>query len=139
MLRPAPVALLVVAEIPRLAGVYEPTAVRACAADGARGDSWRPALAELAVARAIAAFGGAAALEVALALVDVALVAAVAIAFLASAIFFPGVATVMIALGGILVLGYYNSYVRHDPAKDHEGLRGKPRMDHHDTLRAAWR
>ena len=70
---------------------------------------------------------------------DVALVAAVAIAFLASAMFFPGVATVMIALGGMLALGYYNSYVRHDPMKDREGLRGKPPVDPHDTLRAAWR
>jgi hypothetical protein len=70
---------------------------------------------------------------------DVALIAAVAIAFLASAIFDPGVGTAMIALVGMLALGYYNSYVRHDPTKDREGLRGKPPVDPHDTLRAAWR
>jgi hypothetical protein len=64
---------------------------------------------------------------------DVALVAVVAIAFLASVIFFPGVGTLMIALVGVLALGYYNSYVRHDPAED------KPPVDPHDSLRAAWR
>jgi hypothetical protein len=70
---------------------------------------------------------------------DVALIAAVAIAFLASAIFDPGVGTAMIALVGMLALGYYNSYVRHDPTKGREGLTGEPPVDPHDTLRAAWR
>jgi hypothetical protein len=70
---------------------------------------------------------------------DVALIAAVAIAFFASANFDPGVGTAMIALVGMLALGYYNSYVRHDPTKDREGLRGKAPVDPHDTLRAAWR
>ena len=70
---------------------------------------------------------------------DVALVAAVVIAFFASAIFDPGVGTAMIALVGVLALGYYNSYVRHDPTEDREGLRGEPPVDPHDTLRAAWR
>jgi hypothetical protein len=70
---------------------------------------------------------------------DVALIAAAVIAFLASAIFDPGVGTAMIALAGMLALGYYNSYVRHDPTEDREGLRGEPRVDPHDTLRAAWR
>ena len=70
---------------------------------------------------------------------DVELVAAVVIAFLASAIFFPGVGTLMIGLFGALALGYYNSYVRHDPTKGRKGLRDKPPVDPHDTLRAAWR
>jgi hypothetical protein len=84
---------------------------------------------------------------------DVALIVAWAIAFLASANFFPGVGTLMIALGGLLALGYYNSYVRHDRTKDHEGLRDRLRderpVDHrrdtttpadpHDLLHAAWR
>jgi hypothetical protein len=70
---------------------------------------------------------------------DVALVAAVAIAFLASANFNPGVGTLMIAFGGMLALGYYNSYVRHDRTKGREGLSGEPPVDPHDTLRAAWR
>ena len=70
----------------------------------------------------------------------VALVAAVVIAFLVPAIFFPGVGIAMlIALVGVVALGYYNSYVRHDPTKGREGLRGKPPVDPHDTLRAAWR
>jgi hypothetical protein len=70
---------------------------------------------------------------------DVALIAAVVVAFFASAIFDPGVGTAMIALVGMLALGYYNSYVRHDPTGDREGLRGEPPVDPHDTLRAAWR
>jgi hypothetical protein len=70
---------------------------------------------------------------------DVALIAAVAIAILASAIFDLGVGALMIALFGLLALGYYNSYVRHDPTKGREGLRGDPPVDPHDTLRAAWR
>ena len=70
---------------------------------------------------------------------DVALIAAVAIAFIAFAIFDPGVGTAIIALVGMLALGYYNSYVRHDPTKGREGLRGNPPADPHDTLRAAWR
>jgi hypothetical protein len=57
---------------------------------------------------------------------DVALLAAVVIAFFASATFDPGVGTAMIALVGVLALGYYNSYVRHDPTEDREGLRGEP-------------
>jgi hypothetical protein len=70
---------------------------------------------------------------------DVALIAAVAIAILASAIFDLGVGALMIALFGLLALGYYNSYVRHDPTKGREGLSGDPPVDPHDTLRAAWR
>jgi hypothetical protein len=70
---------------------------------------------------------------------DVALIAAVAVAFFASAIFAPGVGTAMIAVVGGIALGYYNSYVRHDPTKDRAGLRGEPRVDPRDTLRAAWR
>ena len=64
--RPPVVALFVVAQVPRFAGVYELSAVWPCAADGARGDSRRPLVAELAMVGAIAAFGCAAALVVAL-------------------------------------------------------------------------
>jgi hypothetical protein len=70
---------------------------------------------------------------------DVALVAAVVIAFLASAIFDPGVGTLMIVFFGLVALGYYNSYVRHDRTKGREGLSGERPVDPHDTLRAAWR
>jgi hypothetical protein len=70
---------------------------------------------------------------------DVALIAAVAIAFFASAIFDPGVGTAMIALVGMIALGYYNSYVRHDPrGESRRGPRGEP-PDPHNSLRAAWR
>jgi hypothetical protein len=71
VLGPAPVALPIVPEIPSLAGVYELTAARFGASDGARGNLRRPALAELAMVGAVAAFGSAAAFEVALPLVGV--------------------------------------------------------------------
>jgi hypothetical protein len=57
---------------------------------------------------------------------DVALVAAAVIAFFASAIVDPGVGTAMTALVGVLALGNYSTYVRHDPTEDREGLRGEP-------------
>jgi hypothetical protein len=66
MLRPPVVALLIVPEIPSLAGVYKLSEVWPRAAGSTRGDSRRPPVAELAVVSAIAALGGAAALEVAM-------------------------------------------------------------------------
>jgi hypothetical protein len=56
---------------------------------------------------------------------DAALIGTLVVAFLAFAIFKPGVGNLLVAWVGLVSLGYYNSLVRHDP-KD-------------DSLREAWR
>ncbi|ATL66835.1 hypothetical protein [Nocardia terpenica] len=70
---------------------------------------------------------------------DIVLLVAWAILFVAVANFAPGVGVALIAWGGIAVLGYYNSFVRHDRALDlgHPAL-GR-RVNHDETLRPAWR
>jgi hypothetical protein len=56
---------------------------------------------------------------------DAALIATFAVVFLGFAIFKPGLGNLLVAWFGLVGLGYYNSFVRHDP-KD-------------DSLRQAWR
>lgn len=56
---------------------------------------------------------------------DAALMVALAAGFLVFAIFDPGLGNMLVAVFGLLGLGYYNSLIRHDP-KD-------------DSLRQAWR
>jgi len=74
-------------------------------------------------------------------LLDFALVAAVAVVFFGFAIFHPGMANAVVAWLGLVGLGYYNAFVRHDPrlvdSISREG-QGQP-VDHSTTLRAAWR
>jgi hypothetical protein len=57
-------------------------------------------------------------------LIDVGLITAWLTAFFVVAIVHPGLANMLIALLGGLLLGWYNTLIRHDPADD--------------TLRPAW-
>ncbi|MBU3067618.1 hypothetical protein KO481_39630 [Nocardia sp. NEAU-G5] len=59
--------------------------------------------------------------------------------FLGLCIGAPGVGVFLTAWGGIVILGFYNSYVRHDRGADRQGpILGRP-MNHTQSLRAAWR
>ncbi|MEV6098292.1 hypothetical protein [Nocardia sp. NPDC051981] len=72
-------------------------------------------------------------------MLDFVLIAVVAVVFLAYAIFAPGLGTAVVAWLGLTGLGYYNSFVRHDPALvDRVGGGARP-VDHSTTLRSAWR
>lgn len=72
-------------------------------------------------------------------ILDCAAVAAVVVTFFAFAIFHSGVANLLVAWFGAVALGYYNVYVRHDPALV-DTTRGAERLlDHSTTLRPAWR
>ncbi|RDI60506.1 hypothetical protein DFR76_115136 [Nocardia pseudobrasiliensis] len=71
---------------------------------------------------------------------DAVLVVGFAIAFFTVAIVHPGLGNALIAWGGLVVLGYYNSFVRHDRGLERAQLSvpGRP-IDVRDTLRGAWR
>ncbi|MFI5784028.1 hypothetical protein [Nocardia sp. NPDC051570] len=71
---------------------------------------------------------------------DVVLVTAWAVAFFIVAMVHPGIWNAVIAWGGLVVLGYYNSFVRHDRRLEFAKLDtpGRPR-DISATLRPAWR
>jgi hypothetical protein len=69
---------------------------------------------------------------------DRVLIAVWAVVFLCVATLAPGVGVALVAWGGIAVLGYYNSYIRHDRRVDRGPVLGRP-MNHRDSLRTAWR
>ncbi|PSK30753.1 hypothetical protein [Nocardia seriolae] len=72
-------------------------------------------------------------------ILDVAAVGAVVIAFLAFAMFHSGVANLLVAWFGLVALGYYNVFVRHDRTLV-DAAHGSARpVDHSATLRPAWR
>jgi|GEM_PF-4326530 len=59
--------------------------------------------------------------------------------FFGLAIAAPGVGVFLAAWGGIVILGFYNSYIRHDRGADRVGpILGRP-MNHAGSLRSAWR
>ncbi|MFJ4657044.1 hypothetical protein ACIP5Y_37755 [Nocardia sp. NPDC088792] len=72
-------------------------------------------------------------------LLDCAVVAAVVVAFFAFAIFHSGIANLLVAWFGLVALGYYNVYVRHDPDAVNATKTGGRLVNHDTTLRAAWR
>jgi len=67
---------------------------------------------------------------------DAALIAVFLIVFFGFAIFHPGVGNLIVALVGLVGLGYYNSFVRHDPSRDAGGPSDHTR--YRNTLRAPW-
>ncbi|MGW4770750.1 hypothetical protein ACWEO2_22250 [Nocardia sp. NPDC004278] len=70
---------------------------------------------------------------------DVVLIVVLAVVFFGFAIFHPGLGNAVVAWVGLVGLGYYNSFVRHDPALERETPDpGRP-LDHHQTLRPGWR
>ncbi|MFE3194390.1 hypothetical protein ACFXHA_35675 [Nocardia sp. NPDC059240] len=72
-------------------------------------------------------------------ILDCAAVAAVVVTFFAVAMVHSGVANLLVAFFGAIALGYYNVYVRHDPALVDATRGAEHTLDHSTTLRAAWR
>lgn len=73
--------------------------------------------------------------------IDVVVVLVAVAVFLLVAIVVGGPVTAIVAVFGLTGLGYYNSYIRHDPAlvaRQAETSHGR-KVDCAQTLRPAWR
>lgn len=70
---------------------------------------------------------------------DWTLIVAVAAVFFVVAAVHPGVWNLVVAWVGVMGLGYYNSFVRHDPSRGRGEVGRQAPAPPHETLRPAWR